>query len=339
MKTPTNKLNISVIVPVYNVAQHISKCVKSLLNQSIAESIEFIFVNDDSNDNSIEVLETTLALDEYKHLTSQIKIVQHNENLGLNQARRTGLNHAKGRYITFCDSDDWIDTTLYQDLYEEACKHDLDIVGCDFIREYNNGKNKRINLYYNDSTIIIRKLLRGTSDCSGSVCTRLVRRDLYISCIGNDEPRLSMYEDLLTSIRLHLRTNRVGKITNSCYHYRTYMGSMSSTINIDFVESSLKVVELIEAEFIQHNTRTMFEHDLDCFKLRAKLPFIYYSNVYDRLKWLALWPDITIYKYPHLLPNISIQLEKRNLYKINQILIRFRECCKKGISFLKKTQS
>lgn len=117
------------------------------------------------------------------------------------------------------------------------------------------------------------------------------------------------------------------------------MGSMSSTINIDFVESSLKVVELIEAEFIQHNTRTMFEHDLDCFKLRAKLPFIYYSNVYDRLKWLALWPDITIYKYPHLLPNISIQLEKRNLYKINQILIRFRECCKKGISFLKKTQS
>lgn len=324
--TILSNTKISVIIPIYNVAQYISKCIESLFSQSIAAGIEFIFVDDNSTDESISILNKIIT--DHKWLEPRINIIHHNKNRGLYQARISGVNQAKGEYIIFCDSDDWIDSTLYQDLYEKATRQNLDIVGCDFIREYDNGESKRITLYYSDSDLVIHKLLTGTPDCSGSVCTRLVRRELYLSCIRQTEQKLSMYEDLLTSVRLHLNTNKVGKVTSSCYHYRTYNGSMSSAINKTFVESSIIVAELIDTELSRANKHTIFLNDLENFKLRAKLPYIYYSHLYDPYKWKSLWPEITSYNYPDILPYLSIQLEKKGWSKFNLLFIKFRETIK-----------
>ena len=95
------KEKISVLVPVYNAEEHIPKCIESILNQTY-KNIELIIVNDGSSDKSYDIIE------EYKNKDDRI-IAIHTENKGVSHARNTALDNAKGSFITFVDSDDYID--------------------------------------------------------------------------------------------------------------------------------------------------------------------------------------------------------------------------------------
>ena len=95
---------VSIIVPIYNVADYIEKCLLSVLNQTY-RNIEVVLVNDCTPDNSIEVVQ--IILEGYK-ADRQIQILHHTINRGLSAARNTGIDAAKGEYIFFLDSDDWI---------------------------------------------------------------------------------------------------------------------------------------------------------------------------------------------------------------------------------------
>ena len=99
---------VSIIVPVYNVASYLSKCLDSCINQTLYD-IEIICVDDGSTDNSGELL------DEYKAVDSRIQVI-HKENGGLSSARNYGLDHANGDYIAFVDADDWIEENTFERL-------------------------------------------------------------------------------------------------------------------------------------------------------------------------------------------------------------------------------
>ena len=116
-----NKIKISVIVPVYNVADYVSKCLDSLINQTL-QDIEIICIDDKSTDNSLEILK------QYKKQDSRIKIIEQSENMGVAAARNAGLDIARGEYIGFVDPDDWIDLNFYETLYNLAQQTDSDIV-------------------------------------------------------------------------------------------------------------------------------------------------------------------------------------------------------------------
>ena len=88
---------VSVCIPVYGVEKYIERCARSLFEQTMTDGIEFIFVNDCTKDNSIEILEK--VLEEYPHRKEQVKIIHHEKNRGLVAARNTGLEHATGDYI------------------------------------------------------------------------------------------------------------------------------------------------------------------------------------------------------------------------------------------------
>ena len=94
------KPRISIIVPVYNVENYLVKCIESILNQSF-KNFELILVNDGSNDNSLNICKKYIEIDNRIKLISQI-------NKGLSAARNTGLRYAKGNYICFIDSDDFV---------------------------------------------------------------------------------------------------------------------------------------------------------------------------------------------------------------------------------------
>ncbi len=111
---------ISVIIPVYNSELYISECIESLINQSLKEC-EFIFVNDGSIDKSSQIIEKYLKQD------SRIKLINQ-ENKGISIARNTGLDIATGEYIGFMDNDDFVKHDMYETLYNQAIKEDLDIV-------------------------------------------------------------------------------------------------------------------------------------------------------------------------------------------------------------------
>lgn len=110
---------ISVIVPVYNVEKYLGKCVDSIINQTY-KNLEIILVDDGSKDNSGTIC------DEYSKKDKRVKVI-HKENGGAAAARNTGLDICKGEYISFVDSDDWIDESLYKDCISQM-DHDVDMI-------------------------------------------------------------------------------------------------------------------------------------------------------------------------------------------------------------------
>lgn len=135
-----NKPKISVIVPAYNVEKYIERAVDSILAQSYS-NYEIIIVEDCSTDNTYHILS------KYKSYRS-INIIRHQENKGLGPARNTGLENAKGDYIFFIDSDDWIEADTLEKLYEIAKKENAEIVACGAKRVFEDGTS---NVFYSKS--------------------------------------------------------------------------------------------------------------------------------------------------------------------------------------------
>ena len=139
---------VSVIVPIYNVEDYIEQCLETLVNQTL-EEIEIILVNDGSKDNSEKIAK------QYKEKYPNKITYLEKENGGLSDARNFGIPYAKGEYIAFLDSDDYVELIMYEEMYKIAKKEDSDIVECDFYWEYPN-KTKYRN-YLSRKTRSFRK--------------------------------------------------------------------------------------------------------------------------------------------------------------------------------------
>ena len=122
-------IKVSIIVPFYNVENYIEKCLQSLVNQTL-EDIEILLVNDGSQDSS-----KTIAKQFVEKYPNKI-IYLEKENGGLSDARNYAIPYAKGEYIAFLDSDDYVETNMYEEMYHKAKQEDLDYVECDFLWEY-----------------------------------------------------------------------------------------------------------------------------------------------------------------------------------------------------------
>ena len=124
---------VSVIVPVYNVEKYLSRCLTSLVSQTLKD-IEIIVVNDGSTDNSKDII--------LKYQKNHKNIIYlEKKNGGLSDARNYGMKYAKGEFIAFLDSDDYADRTLYEKMYNKAMLENADYVECDFYWSYENGDN------------------------------------------------------------------------------------------------------------------------------------------------------------------------------------------------------
>lgn len=134
---------ISVIIPVYGVEKYISQCLESVINQTY-NNLEIIVINDGTKDRSAEIAK------EYAAKDSRIKAYDF-KNGGLSVARNRGLEIATGEYISYLDSDDWLDTKMYETLLETAMKNEADMVKCGII-ETNGASEEKIT--FSDVKII-----------------------------------------------------------------------------------------------------------------------------------------------------------------------------------------
>lgn len=130
-----NDIAVSIIVPVYNAAPYLKKCLDSVVNQTL-ENVEIIFIDDGSTDGSSEICK------EYAATDSRI-LYYKKENEGLAAARQDGIERASGEYVGFVDSDDWLELNMYERMYEVAVKEDADVVFCNCYEDDN-----RKNPYY-----------------------------------------------------------------------------------------------------------------------------------------------------------------------------------------------
>ena len=122
-------IKVSIIVPAYNVEEHIEKCLETLVNQTLKE-IEIIVVNDGSTDETKRKVEPFL-----EKYPEKVKYLEK-QNGGLSDARNYGMLYAQGEYIGFIDSDDYVELNMFEEMYQKAKEENSDMVECDFIWEY-----------------------------------------------------------------------------------------------------------------------------------------------------------------------------------------------------------
>ena len=205
---------VSVIIPVYKVEKYIKRCAKSLFEQSL-EDMEFIFVDDCSPDNSISIVES--LLEDYPHRKTQVKFLAHEKNKGLTKTRNTGLAVATGKYIAHCDSDDWVDLTMYEKLYNYATAKDADICFSNFLFAFNDRfesykttsvyaeKSKTINSYIGTTWTVLWNMI--------------VKRQIYAEYNLQSPESISYCEDFWLSIRLFFYANKIIKVDEDLYFY------------------------------------------------------------------------------------------------------------------------
>lgn len=244
---------ISVIVPVYNTAEQLLKCIESILNQTY-EDIELILIDDGSTDGSETIV------DKYAAKDSRIKIV-HQENQGESAARNKGLELATGDIITFVDCDDWIEPNMYELLINEMSEYNLDIAACGWSKDYDDKILPAINklpvpegvLDRNQTLkcIYMRDSYQGFAFMWDKLYKRKVLTDNNEDLFKFDTS-MKIGGDVLYLARVALNANRTRYIDKPSYHYyqrnNSGMHALSSQKMKDWISAYYKVLELMGNE-------------------------------------------------------------------------------------------
>ena len=217
---------VSVCVPIYNVSAYIERCARSLFEQSCRE-VEYIFVDDCSPDNSVEILQRIIS--EYTECAPKVRIIRHEQNRGLAVARNTAVREATGEYIIHVDSDDcFAHNAVIENMLLKAEETDADIVEADYVVLTRNGEIncKNIRNYQSKKKLLADVICKRTQI---TIWTKLIRRKLYMEHDISVPDNLNNGEDYVTLPRLMYYANRVEHIDDYTYCYNlTNVTSFSS---------------------------------------------------------------------------------------------------------------
>lgn len=209
---------ISVIIPVYKVEKYLNRCVDSVLNQDF-EDFELILVDDGSPDNSGKIC------DEYAKMDSRVKVI-HKENGGLSDARNAGIEIARGDYLNFIDSDDWVELDYLSILYNNAKKYDADISVVNLHKEYDNRREKSENVktgLFESNDIMSMLYDKEMSIYLNVACAKLYRRKLFLT---HRYPVGKLHEDGFTTYKLFQEANKIYLSDADLYFYYQREGSI-----------------------------------------------------------------------------------------------------------------
>ena len=284
---------VSVIIPVYNVAPFIERCAHSLFRQTL-ENVEFIFVNDASPDNSMELLEK--CLEQYPARKSRTKLLHHSVNKGLPAARNTGLDVATGEYIFHCDSDDYLEPDALESIYREAKAQDADIVWTDWYLSFQKNERYMKQPDYPSPLEALKGMLSGSMKYN--VWNKLVRRSIYTENGIRFPEGHNMGEDM-TMMQLFACAQTVRYLPKAYYHYVrlnaqafTQMGgSPHKRQHLDDLRYNVSRI----LQFIKQRFGNQLDRELAFFMLDAKFPFLITDQKTSYQRWKEWFPEANRY--------------------------------------------
>lgn len=304
-----SKIKVSIIVPVYNVEEYIEECVESIVNQTLKE-IEIIIVNDGTKDNSIKRIE--------KYLSDSRIILINKENGGISSARNAGLKIAKGEYISFIDSDDFIEPTMLEDLYNNS--EDAEIVFSNIISYDNKTGNKS----YNESKIEFGILNKGSYLFNilnfNFSCWNRIYRKSYLERNNLSFIEGIIYEDSIFSIEALFLANKVKYIDK--YHYNYRINRKNSIMYKTF--SNRKKENLNSFNLLAIKSLRIIIEEIENFKKKYEENWNIFENI--NLKILELKLKILLLK------------EKDEKYLEKKEFKNFEILLKKEWNFLSETE-
>lgn len=244
--------DISIIIPVYNVEKYIRECLESIVNQTLTAR-EVLLINDGSTDESMAICET------YAKKYSYFKIIYQN-NRGLSAARNTGLENAKGNYICFIDSDDFIADNMLAVLYEKMIAHGADMAKCGILYYYDDSRTDKYSGIDGDDKLVDKKteIFQSlfTKKFTHSVCNAIYKREIFQS-LRFTEGKIA--EDLFIAPHLLLACNKILITSDWMYYYRKREGSIMQSFNarhFDIIEAANQMRHVLS----EHNMyKTLYE--------------------------------------------------------------------------------
>lgn len=299
---------VSVVIPVFNSAPYIAKLAKCLLEQTM-ESIEFIFVNDYSTDDSLKRLLN--VIEEYPN--RKVKIINNNKNVGSASSRNCGLDVATGDYVMFADSDDWMEPDMVECLYKEISGRGLNIVYSDYYESYSD-KEVLINQDFGeDSQGCIYSML--SHGMHGSTCNKIYLRQFLLHVGERFVDGADLFEDVGWNIRLFASTDKIGYLPMAFYHYVQYNQSsiihdtISQKNRMRVMQRILNIqvaTDVLEAKGVMTPKLLKASNEM---KLLAKTCLLN-KHPFSWKRWMVTFPeaDSTVWKSRQFTLNLKLLL-------------------------------
>lgn len=280
---------VSVIVPIYKVEPFIGCCVRSLMEQTLMD-VEYIFVDDASPDSSIVELRKVIA--KYPERSNHVKVLIHNENKGLPAARNTGLSVAQGEYIFHCDSDDFVELDMLEQLYGKATETDADIVWCDWWLSFAKNERYMKQPEYGTPIDALKGMMSGVMKFN--VWNKLVKRKLYTDSNITFPAGCGMGEDM-TMMRLFARAEKVTYLPKAFYHYvQLNTSAFSKTYSNRHLEELQHNVSLLLSD-LQRLFGDQLKREMAFFQLDVKFPFLITDDFSKYKLWQSWYPEANQY--------------------------------------------
>ena len=323
---------VSVIVPVYNVEKYLNKCIDSIISQTY-KNLEIILVDDGSPDNSGAIC------DEYAKKDTRIRVI-HKENGGVSSARNVGIEISNGNWISFIDSDDWIEEDYFEIMLNEAKKENADIVFCGYNRIWKN-KVETINGFednksFNSKEYLINALTPQTG--IGFCHMKIIKRNSIGQIRFNNE--LVVGEDALFNVEISKNIEKAFFCKKALYNYRNNESSVVKRFDSNYAKKYLLSMET--------NKKYIFENYEEKEIIQAYYNFVafhvmlvavnycYHPNneIKNNKKLLKEICEIKEYKEGinksnyegiSLTRKITLFTLKHKLYFITELICRFRQ--------------
>lgn len=286
MENMENNLLISILVPFYNVEKYVGKCVESLFKQTYP-NIEYVFVNDCSPDNSLEIIKE--KIDKFNITQEKIRIVNHKYNMGISTSRNDCIANAKGDYILFIDSDDWIEENMVEKLVDAAKKNHADISGCGYTEEYPNKSIHFPQKYTNDHTEMMKAITLLT--IKGVMWKLLIRRSIIVNNKIKFIPDNNMVDDYLFCCQIFYFAKTFASVDECLYHYIQYNPNNYSHITLFNIESQAKAVIETEKFYKENGIYDTLKNELNQRKFLLKMPLVLDKNCINTKKWRMIFPE------------------------------------------------
>ncbi len=245
MEKKKYKNKVSIIIPCYNQEEKIGRCLDSVLNDKLKEK-EIIIVNDGSTDKTLEIL---------KKYENKNIIIINQKNKGQAVARNTGLKQSTGEYISFIDSDDFVEKNYTYKLYKKAIDNNSDYVYCDYY-EYSNNKNKYISSTYNDDTDKV-KIIENFAPWGKLISHELINK------IDFKFPNLKMCEDIAVIPMLAVNSVKACHMKEGLYYYNLDSSSLTRIkVYDDKLLEIMKIPDILYNYFKDNNLLEEYKDEL-----------------------------------------------------------------------------
>lgn len=267
---------ISVIVPVYNTEKYLRQCLDSILAQTFKD-FELILVDDGSKDGSGQIC------DEYAEKDNRINVI-HKQNAGVSVARNIGIEAAKGSYIMFVDSDDWVDEDILDYLYNNLTQYDVQIITCYNVHEYINYSNVIKKAFESRRVTGVEakiEMLLGTIT-EPSPNYKLMQGKIIKQI---SFPDIKYAEDMFFMYEMFSRVENVLLTSSVKYHYRQRKDSAARTYSEDTTRKLFAMFDILLNDAEDHDIRQAILYRMTsyCFAICTKCPKIIYQELQKKM--------------------------------------------------------